>query len=266
LSSFVKQHTARISSDQVYSSFSFRRFRPPIPRHPVSSTHLNLTGMKKPELPIAEEGLPFILFCGFAALICSILEYDTVALAGLLTTFFVTWFFRDPSRILPPDDTAVICPADGKVIAVKEMFDERFLQRNVIRVSIFMNVFNVHVNRAPFAGTVERILFKPGKFYSADKHQAALHNEYCAMVVTTESKQQYASVQIAGLIARRIVCWAEPGDQIKAGQRYGLIRFGSRVDLYLPKETEVTVREGQKVRAGETVLGRMLKEPKKNVI
>jgi phosphatidylserine decarboxylase len=213
--------------------------------------------MKKPEMPIAKEGFPFILFCGFATLTCSISGFYAVSLAGLLTTFFVTWFFRDPSRILPPDDNVIICPADGKIIAVKEMFDERFLQQNVIRVSIFMNVFNVHVNRVPFAGTVERVLFKPGKFYSADKHQAALHNEYCAMIVSTESKQQYASVQIAGLIARRIVCWAEPGDQIKAGQRYGLIRFGSRVDLYLPKETEVIVREGQKVRAGESVLARV---------
>jgi phosphatidylserine decarboxylase len=169
----------------------------------------------------------------------------------------VTWFFRDPFRILPADKNALICPADGKVIAIKEMYDERFLQQEVIRVSIFMNVFNVHVNRVPFAGTVERVLFKPGKFYSADKHQAALHNEYCALIVNTESQQRYAAVQIAGLIARRIVCWAEPGDRIEGGQRYGLIRFGSRVDLYLPIEAEVRVKRGQKVRAGETVLGRM---------
>ncbi|MCI5223377.1 MAG: phosphatidylserine decarboxylase family protein, partial [Candidatus Electrothrix sp. AR4] len=139
--------------------------------------------MNKPEFPIAKEGFPFILFCGFVTLICSILGFYTASIIGLLTTFFVTWFFRDPFRILPPDDNVVICPADGKVIAVKEMFDERFLQKNVIRVSIFMNIFNVHVNRVPFAGTVERVLFKPGKFYSADKHKAALHNEYCAMIV-----------------------------------------------------------------------------------
>ena len=213
--------------------------------------------MKKPEIPIAQEGLPFILFCTFVTLICAVFGYTIAAFLGLVATFFVTWFFRDPFRILPADKNAVICPADGKVIAVKEMFDERFLQQEVVRISIFMNVFNVHVNRVPFAGTVERILFKPGKFYSADKHQAALHNEYCAMIVTTESQQRYAAVQIAGLIARRIVCWAEPGDRIEGGQRYGLIRFGSRVDLYLPKGAEVIVREGRKVRAGETVLGRI---------
>ncbi|MCI5121591.1 MAG: phosphatidylserine decarboxylase family protein [Candidatus Electrothrix sp. AUS4] len=190
-------------------------------------------------------------------LICALLGAVYVTCLGLVATFFVTWFFRDPFRILPADKNAIICPADGKVIAVKEMFDERFLREEVVRVSIFMNVFNVHVNRVPFAGTVERVLFKPGQFYSADKHQAALHNEYCAMIVNTENQQRYAAVQIAGLIARRIVRWAEPGDRLEGGQRYGLIRFGSRVDLYLPKGIEVTVSEGRKVRAGETVLGRM---------
>jgi phosphatidylserine decarboxylase len=216
--------------------------------------------MQKPEFSIAREGFPFILLCGFITLICSLSGYDKAgfaALAGLAMTVFVTYFFRDPARILPQGENIVICPADGKVIAVKEMFDQRFLQRDVIRVSIFMNVFNVHVNRVPFAGSVERVLFKPGQFYSADKHKAALHNEYCALIVNTESEQQYVSVQIAGFIARRIVCRAEPGDQVKTGQRYGLIRFGSRVDLYLPKETEIMVKKGQKVRAGESVVGRM---------
>ncbi|MCI5145404.1 MAG: phosphatidylserine decarboxylase family protein [Candidatus Electrothrix sp. AR3] len=217
--------------------------------------------MKTPEFPLAQEGVPFILFSGFVALICSILEYQLAALTGLLVTAFVTWFFRDPSRILPEEDQdALVCPADGKVILVKEVFDERFLQQDVLKISIFMNVFNVHVNRIPQAGSVRRILFKPGKFYAADKDKAELQNEYCAMIVSTFSRQQYAIVQIAGLLARRIVCWAEPGDEVKAGQRYGLIRFGSRVDLYLPKETEIAVRKGEKVRAGETVLGWIRKE------
>ncbi|MCI5211673.1 MAG: phosphatidylserine decarboxylase family protein [Candidatus Electrothrix sp. ATG2] len=216
--------------------------------------------MKNPEIPIAREGLPFILFCAFATLISAVFGYSVAAFLGLTATFFVTWFFRDPFRILPVDKDAIICPADGKVIAVKQMFDERFLQQDVVRVSIFMNVFNVHVNRVPFSGIVERVLFKPGEFYSADKHQAALHNEYCAMTVSTASGQQYVAVQIAGLIARRIICWAEPGDRVEGGQRYGLIRFGSRVDLYLPEGTELTVHEGQKVRAGETVLGKMKSE------
>ncbi len=213
--------------------------------------------MKTPEFPIAREGFPFILFCGFVTLICSILEYQVAAIAGLVLTTFVTCFFRDPSRTAPDDDTAVVCPADGKVILVDEVFDDRFLQQQVVKISIFMNVFNVHVNRIPFPGTIERILFKAGKFYSADKDKAALHNEYCAMIIATPSGGQYGVVQIAGLIARRIVCWSEKGDQVTAGQRYGLIRFGSRVDLYLPTETSVAVTKGQQVKAGETILGHL---------
>jgi len=213
--------------------------------------------MKTPEFPIAREGFPFILFCGFATLICSILGYEIAALAGLLVTTFVTYFFRDPSRISPEDDDAVVCPADGKVILVEEIFDDRFLQQQVIKISIFMNIFNVHVNRIPYPGIIDRILFKPGKFYSADKDKAALHNEYCAMIISTQSSQKYGVVQVAGLIARRIICWAEKGDQLKAGQRYGLIRFGSRVDLYLPTGTNVEVKPGQKVKSGETILGRL---------
>jgi phosphatidylserine decarboxylase len=213
--------------------------------------------MKKPGFPIAREGYPFILFSAFATLTCGLLEWDIAALVGLLTTAFVTAFFRDPARVTPEDKTAIICPADGKVLFVEETFDDRFLKQEVIKISIFMNVFNVHVNRVPFAGTIQNILFKPGKFYSADKDKATLHNEYCAVTVTTPSGQKYGVVQIAGLIARRIVCWAEKGDQVEAGQRYGLIRFGSRVDLYLPKDATVSVKKGEKVKAGETILGNL---------
>ena len=213
--------------------------------------------MKKPKLPIAQEGFPFILFCGFSTLICSVLGLQIAGIAGLLITAFVTWFFRDPSRIQPEDSDAVVCPADGKVIIIDEIFDDRFLQQQVIKISIFMNVFNVHVNRIPFAGSVQQVKLKAGKFYSADKGKAALHNEYCSMVIATSSGQQYGVVQVAGLIARRIICWAEKGDQVKVGQRYGLIRFGSRVDLYLPLDCPIEVKPGQKVRAGETILARM---------
>ena len=213
--------------------------------------------MKTPEIPIAKEGVPFILFSGFVALVCAILEYQIVAPACLLATGFITWFFRDPSRIYPEDKDVVACPADGKVIIVDEIADDRFLHKKVIRVSIFMNVFNVHVNRIPFPGTVQRVLLKPGKFYSANKADAALHNEYCAMVVATASGEEYGIVQVAGLIARRIICWAEKGDQVITGQRYGLIRFGSRVDLYLPVDCVIAVKIGQKVKAGETIIARM---------
>jgi len=213
--------------------------------------------MKKPQSLIAEEGFPFILFSGFVTLICSILGYELVALGGLLVTTFVTCFFRDPARVQPDDKTAVISPADGKVIRIEEIFDDRFMQEQVIKISIFMNVFNVHVNRIPFSGTVEHVLFKPGKFYSADKDKAALQNEYCALILSTPAGLRYGVVQVAGLIARRIVCRAQQGDRVEAGQRYGLIRFGSRLDLYLPLGTQVEINKGEKVKAGETIIAHL---------
>ena len=210
--------------------------------------------MQKTTLPLATEGFPFILFSGFVTVVLALVGLTWLAMAGILATAFVTYFFRDPARVLPEDSNAVVCPADGKVIVVREVEDERFLPGKTIKISIFMNVFNVHVNRIPLAGTVERVFLSPGRFFAADKDKAVLHNEFCALTIATPTQQRYAVVQIAGLIARRIVCRAEKGDQVIAGQRYGLIRFGSRVDLYLPMTARVAVREGQIVTAGETVL------------
>lgn len=210
--------------------------------------------MQKTTLPLATEGFPFILFSGFVTVVLALVGLTWLAMAGILATAFVTYFFRDPARVLPEEPHAVVCPADGKVIVVREVEDERFLPGKTIKISIFMNVFNVHVNRIPLAGTVERVFLSPGRFFAADKDKAVLHNEFCALTIATPTQQRYAVVQIAGLIARRIVCRAEKGDQVIAGQRYGLIRFGSRVDLYLPMTARVAVREGQIVTAGETVL------------
>ena len=211
--------------------------------------------MHTPRVPLASEGYPFILFSAFATLAFSLLGLVVPALGALLLTAFVTYFFRDPARVLPEETDAIVSPADGKVIVVRELDDDCFLHERVHKISIFMNVFNVHVNRIPLAGTVERVVLSPGRFYAADKDKAVLHNEHCALTVATPTGVRYAVVQIAGLIARRIVCRAEPGDRVTAGQRYGMIRFGSRLDLYLPLATEVTVREGEVVRAGESVLG-----------
>jgi len=211
--------------------------------------------MKTARIPIALEGYPFILFGAFTTLVFGLLVSVFAGIAGLVATGFVTWFFRDPDRIVPDTPDAFISPADGKVIIIEEMFDDRFTLKKVQKISIFMNVFNVHVNRFPLEGTVQSITLKPGKFYSADSERSALHNEFCAMTVTTENNLTYGVVQVAGLIARRIVCWAEKGDRIRTGSRYGLIRFGSRVDLYLPLNVEVAVSLGDKVKAGETILG-----------
>ena len=211
--------------------------------------------MQQVHIPVAHEGAPFILFSALCALVFALLELICPALVFLALTAFVLYFFRDPVRVLPTEANALVCPADGKVIVVKEVDDSRFLGERAQKISIFMNIFNVHVNRIPLAGTVQQVRMQPGRFYAADKEKAELHNEYCALTIATESGQRYAVVQIAGLIARRIVCRAEMGDKVAAGERYGLIRFGSRVDLYLPLETNIAVKIGDKVRSGESMLG-----------
>lgn len=211
--------------------------------------------MKEQHIPVAREGYPFVGFAAFATIIFALLGYDIIAFWAMLLTGFVLYFFRDPSRIIPAAPDALVSPADGKVILVEKVFDDRFVNEQVYKVSIFMNVFNVHVNRVPFSGTVNAITYSPGRFYSADTERGALENEFCAVTMTTEAGQRFAVVQVAGLIARRIVCWAEQGDALSRGQRFGLIRFGSRVDLYLPLETQLEIATGQKVKAGETVLG-----------
>lgn len=210
--------------------------------------------MIKPKIPIAHEGYPFIAIAAFLSLVFSITGLNTLLLLSLLATAFITYFFRDPERFVPADSNLIISPADGKVIVIEEVTDERFTHQDAIKISIFMNVFNVHVNRAPLSGTVEKIIYRPGKFYSADSVKGAEQNEYCGIVLNNSHGFKIACVQVAGLIARRIVCYLEQGDTIAAGRRFGLIRFGSRVDLYLPRSMATQVKIGQKVIAGETIL------------
>ncbi|MCD6389842.1 MAG: phosphatidylserine decarboxylase family protein [Desulfobulbaceae bacterium] len=211
--------------------------------------------MKTPRVPVAKEGYPYIGFAALMTLIAALLDYDIFSFAALSLTAFVLYFFRDPDRIAPDENDVLVSPADGKIILVEKVFDERFVQEHVYKISIFMNIFNVHVNRMPCPGTVTKIVYSPGKFYSANTERAALNNEYCGVIMNTKSDQRLAVVQVAGLIARRIVCWTEKGDILKRGERFGLIRFGSRVDLYLPLNFQVEVSVGQKVTAGETVMG-----------
>ncbi len=213
--------------------------------------------MLKPQIPVAREGYPFIGFMAFITLFFAALSYDLLAWLCLAVSVFVLCFFRDPERFVPAEAQVLVSPADGKIITVDTVSDDTFTGGQAFKISIFMNVFNVHVNRVPFDGTVEGVVYRPGKFYSADSERGALHNEYCATILRTKSGRKLAFVQIAGLIARRIVCWLEPGDEIQKGRRFGLIRFGSRVDLYLPLEAEILVQPGQKVRAGETPLAHL---------
>lgn len=213
--------------------------------------------MLTPQVPVAREGYPFIWYSAFCTLLLSLLGYTIPAGLMFVVTTFILAFFRDPERFVCPDEDALVCPADGKIISIEEVDDNQFTNQKVQKVCIFMNVFNVHVNRLPFSGKVERTIYHPGKFYSADSDKAALENEYFATVLALPAEKKIAVVQIAGLIARRIICWLEQDDVAVKGRRFGLIRFGSRVDLYLPMETELSVTTGQKVRAGETVIGRL---------
>lgn len=207
--------------------------------------------------PIAIEGLPFAV----PLLILSIaLWYFGVkypALFFTLLTLFVIWFFRNPGREIPAVPSAVISPADGKVIVAGEVNEDRYLKERALKVSIFMNVFNVHVNRAPYSGKVADVIYNKGKFISANLDKASLDNEQNAVILDIENGKRIMFVQIAGLIARRIVCYLKPGDFVEKGRRMGLIRFGSRVDVYLPAGSILNVKIGDKVRAGETILGRL---------
>lgn len=176
------------------------------------------------------------------------------AIFFLLFTAFVVWFFRNPERDIPSDENAIVSPADGKVIVVDRVFDDRFLKADAIKVSIFMNVFNVHVNRVPASGKVVGVVYNPGKFFSADKDKASLENEQNAVIIEAKNGKKFVVNQIAGLIARRIVCYTKQGDIVEKGKRFGMIRFGSRLDVYLPPDCKVNVNVGDKVSAGSLIL------------
>jgi phosphatidylserine decarboxylase len=214
--------------------------------------------MISPKIPIAKEGYPFLGPAVLITLIFAIYENHLFTVISLFVSFFILYFFRDPERFTPQESNALISPADGKIILVEKIFDDRFFQEYVHKISIFMNVFNVHVNRIPQSGTVEKIIYTPGLFYSADSDQGGLRNENCATIIAGEAGRKIAVVQVAGLIARRIVCWLEPEDKVKQGHRFGLIRFGSRVDLYIQGSVQISVEKGQIVRAGETILGKLV--------
>lgn len=215
--------------------------------------------MRNQHTPFAREGYPFIAGAAFVTVVFALLGWGFLTVLCLTLTLFVSWFFRNPERVPPPGEKLVVAPADGKVIFVGAVDEPRCSASGpVTKISIFMNVFNVHVNRAPVSGTVIERFYNPGRFFNAALDKASLENEQCGLVLQADDGQKVVFVQIAGLIARRIVTYPEVGDRIERGRRYGLIRFGSRVDVYLPPGSAVTVRLGELTRAGETVLGELL--------
>ncbi len=202
---------------------------------------------------IAREGWPFLIGSIVIALVLSAFVGGITELLAWIVVLFVVQFFRDPSRVVPQDAGAVLSPADGRVIKVERTQDP-YGQREAILISVFMNVFNVHSNRSPVDGTVEKVQYFPGKFVNADLDKASSENERNAVVLKTADGQTVTFVQVAGLIARRILCYIKAGDMLARGQRYGFIRFGSRVDVYLPPDADVKVSIGDKVSATTTIL------------
>ena len=203
---------------------------------------------------IAPDGYPFIIIFALITVLVYIFGKPWIAVLSLAFTLFMVLFFRDPDRIIPVDKGVFVSPADGKVIMIKDVYEKDYLKAESKEISIFMSIFNVHVNRAPCEGNVGLVKHSPGKFLVAHKDAASIENENTVMVL--EGKDGKILVrQVAGLIARRIVCKVKVGDVLRRGERYGMIKFGSRLDVYLPKETEIKVRLGDKVKAGETVIG-----------
>jgi len=205
--------------------------------------------------PVASEGYPFIALFAFITLVFAMLDWSFVTLVMLGLTLFTVYFFRNPERAVPTEERAIIAPADGKIVFVGEVIEERCLQGPALKVSIFMSVFNVHVNRVPCAGKVIDRFYRSGAFLNAALDKASDQNEQAGLLIETEGGHKLLFVQIAGLIARRIVTYPVVGDLLRRGQRYGLIRFGSRVDVYLPRDSRLAVQVGDTTVGGETILG-----------
>ena len=204
---------------------------------------------------LAHEGRWHMALVAVAALLVHYFAGAAWAAPFWIILVFIVQFFRDPPRRIPDTPDAVICPADGKVIAIGEVEDP-YLKRPAKRVSIFMNVFNVHSNRIPVAGKIMQRWYHRGRFVNAALDKASLDNERNALWIQTGQGQDVVVVQVAGLIARRILCYVQPGGQVKRGERYGFIRFGSRVDVYLPVGTQFEVSLGDSVKGASDVIAR----------
>jgi phosphatidylserine decarboxylase len=209
-----------------------------------------------PHPVIAREGWPFLGIAVAASVLVGVLAGWWWSLPLWLAALFVLQFFRDPPREVPEDPAAVVAPADGRIVAVEKARDP-WLERDALKISVFMNVFNVHSNRAPVDGTVRQVWYHAGRFLNAALDKASLENERNALWLRTRSGADVTCVQVAGLIARRILCYVSAGAELARGERFGFIRFGSRVDVYLPPDARPVAAIGDKVYAAQSVLARL---------
>ena len=219
-----------------------------------------LDALKLVTFPIHKEGYKFIFIFAIATAILALIS-NVLGLSGLVATLWCIFFFRDPERFVPLEDNAIISPADGVVTRVEygaEAPEELgYGKTKFNKISIFLNVFNVHVNRVPLSGSVTKVIYRPGKFLSANAEEASVENERNSVVVKNSSGTEIIFVQVAGLVARRIVSDIKEGQEVVAGQRYGIIRFGSRADLYFPENVEIKSLLGQTMVGGETIIAKI---------
>ncbi len=211
--------------------------------------------MKQNQWPMAKEGLPFLIPVVLLTVILGFMGWKVWMSVGILFSLFIAFFFRNPKRKIPNVQNVILSPADGRVIHVGECEEDRFLKEKALKVSIFMSLFDVHLNRTPISGKVVERDYLPGRFLVASVEKSSLLNEQNAMILESEDRFKILLVQIAGFVARRIVCYAKAGDSMRKGEIFGLIRFGSRVDLYLPTMVKPIVRVGQHVKGGESIIG-----------
>jgi phosphatidylserine decarboxylase len=207
---------------------------------------------------IAKQGYPLILTGAALTTVATVAGWKWAGGAFGLATLAIAGFFRDPEREIPAGKGLVVAPADGKVVSIADVSGDRRFDDAAIRVSIFLSPLDVHINRMPVAGKIEDVRYTPGKFLAAYKDDASENNEQNSLTVRDDGGRFFRVVQIAGVVARRIVCWVKTGDLVCRGQRFGLIMFGSRTDLYLPEGCRLEIREGQRVIGGETIVGRFV--------
>ena len=207
---------------------------------------------------IAKEGYPFIFAGAGLTAVAAVAGWKLASGALGLATLAIAGFFRDPERRIPDEEGLVVSPADGKVVSIADVTGDSRFADAATRVSIFLSPLDVHINRMPVRGRIDDVQYQPGRFLAAYKKEASEKNEQNALKGVDEKGRLFGVVQIAGVLARRIVCWVKPGDNLKRGERFGLIMFGSRTDLYLPRDCRLEISEGQRVKGGETILGRFV--------
>lgn len=205
--------------------------------------------------PIAKEGIPFLFPSLIISILFGLIGWKILFYLGILFTIIIAFFFRNPKRNIPSIQSAILAPADGKIVKISQCEENSLLKEKALKVSIFMSLFDVHINRAPIDGKVLQVKHRPGKFKMANTDRSSNLNEQNAILIETGNNLKILLVQVAGFLARRIVCYLRPGDILIKGEIFGMIRFGSRIDLYLPTVVKPAVRLGDHVKGGETIIG-----------